>query len=203
MTMIGLKIAMDGAVATQKRLNHVQGSMHRSIQKNTLQEAHLLRLMIVKGIRSQAPGGKRFKPLEDSTIARRKPRSTKALIDQGDLIRSILVHKEFGGQVAFVGVHKEAVNEESGESQANIAEVHEFGTKDKRVPARPYLRPSFNVWKKDVNKRLLIRIVSDTKLGKPFVKGAQKILTDSTKKGITGNIKTKFTKAGKMTWKIS
>lgn len=204
MTMIGMKIAMEEAKATQTRLNRIHDRMNRAIMKTTAQEAHLLRALIVKGIRKQAPGGQKFRPLADSTIEAKG--SSKALIHHGDLIRSISVHKEFGGAVYFVGVHKEAVAP-SGSGvpgdAANIAEVLESGTKNGRIKPLPYLRPSFNVWKKGVDKRVLIRIVADTGLGKPLVKGASKILMDTTKQGFQGNITSRFTSAGKLSWKIS
>lgn len=180
--MIGMKILMDGHQATQKRLQFIVGRMESSIHKAAGQEAHLLRTGIVKGIRAQRPGGKPFKPLADSTKAARKGGgSSKALIDDGDLIRSIKVLPLFGGEAYFVGVHKMAVDKK-GNELANIAEVHEFGTKDGRIPARPFLRPSFQAWSKGIESRMLARllkIIGWSKLAAMGQGAAGKVLTDS------------------------
>lgn len=157
--MIGMRILMEEQQATVKKLAHITGQMEKAVYRAAGQEAHLLRTMMVKGIRMQRPGGKKFKPLAPATIAARKGGgSTKALIDDGDMIRSIKVVPLFGGEVFFVGIHKTAVDKK-GNVLANIAEVHEFGTKDKRIPARPFMRPSFAVWKKGVEARMTARLV--------------------------------------------
>ena len=41
----------------------------------------------------------------------------------------------------FIGLRREALNRE-GESLANIAAVHEFGSKKRGIPARPFLMPT-------------------------------------------------------------
>lgn len=116
---------------------------------------------IKQGIRDQAPGGQAFVPLSEFTISRKK--SSKALIDHGDLIGSI-TFKLVGNDAVFVGVLRTARGKQ-GQDLVNIAEVHEFGaivpvtpkmrgffagvfgvhlkktTKAIRIPARPYLRP--------------------------------------------------------------
>lgn len=90
----------------------------------------------------------RFKPLAESTKARKG--SSKALIDHGDLVRSINVTKVGGGDF-FVGVHRN-VTARDGQPMVNIAEVHEFGTRDGRIPARPYLRPTYKIWAWDAER---------------------------------------------------
>ncbi len=92
---------------------------------------------IKKGIRSQSPAGIAFRALAASTIARKG--SSSALIDQGDLIGSITTRKAKPG-VYFVGLLRNALNRD-GTSLTNIGPVHEFGTKDFRIPARPFIRP--------------------------------------------------------------
>ncbi|MCK5604398.1 hypothetical protein KAR91_21085, partial [Candidatus Pacearchaeota archaeon] len=147
----------------------------------------------------QAPGGKPFRPLAESTKKRKK--SSKALIDKGDYIRSVNV-KDLGGGAAFVGVHKEARND-AGDSLANIGEVLEFGTKDKRIKPLPHLQPSFDQWKKDAGKRTLVRLVASLGMEQQALGLGRRILTDSSGSGFSGNISASFSKGGKLNWKIS
>ncbi len=144
-----------------------------AIQQSVHQSALELNNVIVKGLRDQAPGGKKIKPLAQSTVDRRRTRSksgarysTKALIDNGDLIRSIKTHKLRGLAAYFVGVHRTErakSKENRGESLVNIATIHEFGTKPTHkthpgIPARPFLRPGFKMWRKGVEQELLTSI---------------------------------------------
>ncbi len=203
--MIALKIALEGQKATSKRLNYVAKNMDRNIKRAVSQEAHLLRRIIVMGVRRQAPGGTKFVPLNPKTIARKG--SSKALINKGDLIRSINVFPMFGGQVYFVGVHKMSAAKK-GIPMANIAEVMEFGTKDGRIPARPYLRPAFAQWKRGVDKRMMTRLVDSLGFGKPFLsamKMKDKILTGSAghSKKSAHEISAIYKKGGKLSWKIN
>jgi hypothetical protein len=95
--------------------------------------------MMVKGIRSQAPGGEDFEPLADSTIDMKG--SSKALIDNGDMIRSIGL-EDVGEDGWFVGVNRTAENDE-GMPFENLAEIHEFGTEPYRIPITPKMRGFF------------------------------------------------------------
>lgn len=120
-----------------------------------------VRDQIKRGIRDQAPGGQAFAPLSELTI--RRKRSSKALIEHGDLIGAI-TFKVVGSEAVFVGILRTARGKE-GDSLVNIGEVHEFGaivpvtpklrgffagvfgvhlkatTTALKIPARPYLRP--------------------------------------------------------------
>jgi len=90
-------------------------------------EAQLFRTELVKGIRSGAPGGKRFKPLSPFTIATRRFRGfrgTKPLNAGGDLVRSLKVVERPDG--IFVGVLRSARNRD-GDDLVNVAAVQEFG----------------------------------------------------------------------------
>lgn len=102
----------------------------RALEVAVLQEAHMLRGLIVKGIASQAPGGAAFRPLSPLTIALRKVfggGGSKALIATGALRGSITVTRVPGsGPKAFVGVLRSAKGK-SGKSLANIGAIHEFG----------------------------------------------------------------------------
>ena len=143
----------------------------RAANKAMLQEAQFFRKKIVQGIRQQAPGGKKFKPLADTTLKTRKFqgfRGTKALVRKGDLRNSITVVER--GSLIFVGILKSATNKD-GKSLVNIGAVHEFGSKPivipvtakmagflagalggappaggviiVRIPARPFIAPVF------------------------------------------------------------
>lgn len=101
----------------------------RASRRALLQEGHFLRGKIVEGITKQAPAGEAFRPLSPYTLAIRKATGftgTKALIERGDLRRSVAVKETSAG--VFVGVHRNAVAS-SGRRLVNIAEVHEFGSK--------------------------------------------------------------------------
>jgi len=139
---ISLTITEHGLDQIHTRIMDYSKKVKKGISKATGKLAHDLRKQIVTGIRKQAPAGIQFKPLRPATI--KKKGSSKALIDHGDLIRSINVTK-LGDLAYFVGVNR-SVMAKNGKPMVNIAEVHEFGTKDGRIPARPYLRPTWRVW---------------------------------------------------------
>lgn len=204
--MIALEVALEGQQATARRLRQISNRLERNMNKAMGQEAQLLRRMIVTGIRKQAPGGQKFLKLSEATKKRKK--STKALIHRGDLIRSINVVRVSGGQAWFVGVHKMAVDSK-GKPLANIAEVHEFGTKPgakRKVPARPYLRPSFAVWQRDVQGRVTTRMVHLLGLGKAMAFGhaVSKLLpSNSGQAALASNkISAVYKAGGKLDWKI-
>lgn len=98
-----------------------------------------LETAIKKGIRSQAPGGKKFKPLAKSTKKMKK--SSKALIHHGDLLGSIRTEHTTvsAGRAWFVGVNRTAKGKD-GESLMNIAMIHEFGTKPYQIEITPRMR---------------------------------------------------------------
>jgi len=119
--------------------------MDKAVNTAIAQEAQLLRSMIVEGLRDQAPGGSKILPLSPMTIAMRKlPRkgaksgrrgSTKALINNGDLIGSVNAKRQ---QPAWwtVGVHREA-RSTNGASLANIAAIQEQGTRAYKITVTP------------------------------------------------------------------
>jgi hypothetical protein len=93
----------------------------------TLQEAQFFRTKVIEGLREQAPGGRRFRPLSPLTLAMRRAAGfsgTKALLRGGDLRNSIQVVKR--GEGVFVGVLRTAVGR-TGQPLFDVAELHEFG----------------------------------------------------------------------------
>lgn len=149
---VRITIQERGLGAIQKGLSMLASKTDRAVSNAVGKLSHELRREIVTGIRSQAPGGMTFKPLADSTIQRKK--STKALINHGDLIRSINVTK-LDKFVFFVGVHRMYAVRVGAVTMVNIAEIHEFGSKKRpgRPPARPFLIPSYKAWRYDAEKR--------------------------------------------------
>jgi hypothetical protein len=182
MNMLEFQFRTTGDQALLAVLKGIYHKIPDAVKKATAKSAMNLSTMIVKGVRSQAPGGKRFKALEEST--RKMKKSSKALIHHGDLVRSIRAEEvriESGNSAWFVGVNRTA-KDRDGKTLWNLAEIHEFGTEDfiipisakmrgwwkwqvKRgvfraplnpkaqnllhpgVPARPFLTPSYDVWK--------------------------------------------------------
>ena len=167
--------------------------IRRAMSYTVGQEAHLLRKIMVRGIRDQAPGGRPILPLADMTIKLRRlrgMRGRKALIARSDLLKSITAQKQ--GELSWtVGVHRGARTRD-GRDLVNLALVHEEGTRwysvtvtprmhrfslflmsqgilgapwkvgtriRRKVPARPFLRPAWNEWIKDSQKRFHDRLV--------------------------------------------
>jgi hypothetical protein len=158
------------------------------------QEAQLLRSEVVKGLTSQAPGGKAFEPLAGNTLAARRLsgfRGTKALLRRGDLRNAVAAMVQDGR--AFVGVPRKARGRD-GARLADVAKLNEFGSDPivipitpkmrrflfalrraggtarmtdgsgvpgvvvTRIPARPFLRPVFEQFRRDGSRRFLTRV---------------------------------------------
>lgn len=122
--------------------NNVPARLNLAIKQATVMAAILLTSEIIRGIRSQAPGGQAFAPLAQVTIDRKG--SSKALIDTGFLINSI-THKILDDK-AFVGVLRSSRGH-NGEDLVNIGAVMEYGATVVQhgvtiiIPARPFLHP--------------------------------------------------------------
>lgn len=112
----------------------------QAMQRSLAEEAEFYRRKMVEGIRDQAPGGEKFKPLQPITIALRKVmgfHGTKALIRTGELRNNIQAVVEDG--VAFVGILYTARGA-NGKSLADIGRIHEFGATIRAVISRAKLR---------------------------------------------------------------
>jgi len=115
------------------------------------QEAEMLKSKIRMGIRNQAPGGKAFAKLADTTIALRqlppapgtkaRKGSTKALINNADLLHSVNVTKLRADRY-FVGVHRKE-RSTYGERLENIAMMQEEGTKPYLIEVTPEMHRFF------------------------------------------------------------
>jgi hypothetical protein len=116
--------------AALKTLASAPRDLKEAKNKALLQEAEFFRTQIVTGLREQEPGGKKFKPLSETTIALRKFfgfKGTKALLRNGYLRNSIAVVTVSDG-VVFCGVLRTA-KAANGESLVDIARLNEEGSK--------------------------------------------------------------------------
>lgn len=84
----------------------------------------------------------RHKPLNPKYVAQKlkKGFSDKILIASGTYFQSISSFVE--GDTVFAGVKRDATDK-NGVPIADIAAVHEFGSRDGKIPARPLWQPSY------------------------------------------------------------
>jgi len=85
-----------------------------------------------------------WKPLKPETISRkiRKGYSENILIETSSYFQSITSWVDKKSATVFAGVKKVARNKD-GEEIANIAAVHEYGSRSGSIPARPLWQPVF------------------------------------------------------------
>jgi phage gpG-like protein len=138
---VSLRVTKIGDWSLARRI--LSGASRRikaALDKAVLQEAQFFRTKIVEGLRSGAPGGQAFQPLAPTTLAIRRFRGFKGgkpLVVHGDLRNSIAVVKQADG--VFVGVLRTAKGK-GGQSLANIAAVHELGSRAIAVKLTPKMR---------------------------------------------------------------
>lgn len=136
-----MKLSKTGAWDAARRLLSTAPKRFKDAQdKAVMQEAQFFRTKIVEGLRSGAPGGQALQPLAPTTLAIRRLRGakgTKPLIVHGDLRNSIAVVKE--GDGVFVGVLRSAKSS-GGASLANVAAIHEFGSRPIVLKITPKVR---------------------------------------------------------------
>jgi hypothetical protein len=139
--MVKFEVELKGDWAPLRKALMIMGRDTRSAQRRALkEEAEFIRKKIVEGIRTQAPGGQRFKPLSPLTLAMRQflgIKGDKALIEREDLIHSITVLEQ-GPWAVTVGIAPDAVNSE-GRSLAQIATIQEKGA-DYHLPLTERMR---------------------------------------------------------------
>jgi hypothetical protein len=178
--MVDFAVNVKGDEIVAQMLAKFEKGAPTALRQAILREANDLRGKMVRGIRDQAPGGKTFSPLAETTIRMKRGKS-KALINYGDLIRSINV-TEVGdlrqGGAAFVGVHRTARpygkagaarSKALGKALVNIAAIHEFGARPFVIPVTPRLRRFwFAMFKKGVFKAPLK--ASRTTINHPGIK---------------------------------
>jgi hypothetical protein len=121
----------------RKRLRAWPLATHQAL----LQEAQLLRQIVVDGVTKQSPGDEQaLKPLSLLTLASRRLKGfhgTKALLRHADLRNSINVTQR--GRQVFVGVLRQAKGRDSS-TLVDLAVVHEFGTPPFVIKMTPRMR---------------------------------------------------------------
>lgn len=149
---MGVKRFGDWDKARAKLAGNPGARLALALRQATVKNAILLVREIKRGIRSQAPGGKPFVKLAESTIRRKG--SSKALIDTGFLVNAItqriLVDK------AFVGLLRGTVNKD-GDDMVNIGAVMEYGATIQHpngavivIPPRPFLHPVMEKYRDEI-----------------------------------------------------
>ena len=160
---MGVKRFGDWDKARAKLTGNPGARLALALRQATVKNAILLVREIKRGIRSQAPGGKPFVKLAESTIRRKG--SSKALIDTGFLINAIT--QKIMADRAFVGLLRGTVNKD-GDDMVNIGAVMEYGATIQHpngavivIPPRPFLHPVMEKYREQVieNYRAAIRSV--------------------------------------------
>jgi hypothetical protein len=145
----------------QAKLSGLDVRLTHALKQATLKNAILLVREIKRGIRSQAPGGKTFVELAESTI--KKKGSSKALIDTGFLVGAITHRMLADG--AFVGLLR-TTRSAKGEEIVNIGAVMEYGATIHHpsgavivIPPRPFLHPVMEKYRAQVIGNYLEAVV--------------------------------------------
>jgi hypothetical protein len=117
----------------QQILKEGMAPVMRAVGKAWRKEAQLLRKEVQKGMQSQAPGGKQFKPLAPTTLAIRRFlgfRGTKALLWHRNLYNAVKVTPDgragSSNYQVFVGIHRDA-RDPFGKSLFMIGMRNEIG----------------------------------------------------------------------------
>jgi hypothetical protein len=117
------------AAVTLSRMT--QHRLQEALDIAMLEEAQRARELLVRGVQSSAPGGRRFAPLADSTLLVRRALggrgagATKPLVKTGGLLRAFTVRQR-KGEGAFAGILRSA-RSRNGQNLVNLMEVHERG----------------------------------------------------------------------------
>lgn len=136
-----LSLSMPNFEASRKKFNSYVASFEGRQKLAVKKAALIVEREIKSGLKSGAPGGRRFKPLSLITLILRG-QSAKPLLDKGDLLGSISTTTSAKGDEAFVGVHRTA-RSSTGAPLVNIARIHEFGTKPYTIPVTNAMRSFF------------------------------------------------------------
>lgn len=131
-----------GAWRTSRRILQAgPARVREAVRRTAMAEALFFETKAKQGIRSQAPGGRRFAPLSPNTLKVRRFlrfRGTKALMVRGDLRNSIKA-VPVGTSSAFVGVLRGSRGSR-GQDLVNVAATHEFGAGPIVIRITPKMR---------------------------------------------------------------
>ena len=120
-----------------KMLAEAGSKLRSNIQKATNTNGRLIEDRIEARIRSN-----QVTPATSEKFRKWKEKhgySNTTLIMGGDLINAVKYDKK-GWNEGFVGVNRNAESKD-GTKLASLAAVHEYGTLNGRIPARPYIAP--------------------------------------------------------------
>lgn len=101
-----------------------------------------------------------WKPLNKEYLRRKKKRglSNKILVATSTYFQSITSFVDM--DTAYAGVRRVS-RYKDGKSVANIAKIHEYGSKERNIPARPLWRPTFHAarkyWFEKANAALIFK----------------------------------------------
>jgi hypothetical protein len=115
------------------------GEMDEALILATRQNAEMLKDTIVGHFEDQDLG---WAPLSPRYAAKKKKRGRSAiLIDSGTLLQSVNYEISADGKEAIVGVNRKAGKK--GADAVLVGAVMEYGSGARNIPARPFLKPSF------------------------------------------------------------
>lgn len=95
-----------------------------------------------------------WSPLRDKYLRRKiaKGGSEKTLIDTSTMLQAITHSIDEKRFISYSGVFR-TEKYKNGESVANIAAIHEFGSVSRNIPARPFVRPALKAVKAFVARK--------------------------------------------------
>lgn len=135
----------------ERDIVRLKTTMVAKLQLATLQNAETTRKGVVKHLQNQ---DLRWEKLNKQYRERKKKRglSTATLIATSQLMQSITTQVTSNKMSAFVGVLRSGKRRD-GEKPALIAAIHEFGSKRRKIPARPLFRPTLREVKPEIANR--------------------------------------------------
>lgn len=130
--------------------------VHEAIRLGTVQNAEVLKDTIVGHFENQDLG---WAGLSPEYLKRKKEtgKSTATLIASATLMNSITIEIAPDGLEASVGVNRKS-GRKDGVDPVLIGAVMEYGSATRNIPARPFLKPSFEEKKQDMTDRYIRRV---------------------------------------------
>lgn len=132
-----------------RMLSQVGGKLKTNVRRATKQNAEDLIQAVSKAFDRQGPGWKSLKPGYAKAKAR-KGGHPGILDDTGSMRGKGLSGGVIDWNEGYVSVLR---NVPGKGSMVNIAAVHEFGSRNGRIPARPFLMPAAKAWEPGAVKR--------------------------------------------------